>query len=516
MINVGRERKKRHWKDFVRRLTAAFLVLGVFLVSMSSALCASSPEYTDFSELEGKNIAMLTGAPFEELIKSKVGKVGKFSYFSSVPDMTLALKDKKIDAYLNNSANASLLVNIDSEVALFPENLGEGWFGMAFKKNSAIRNEWQSAYDTIPDRKKRELWEKWTGADESIKTIPEQSWPGKNGTVKVAACDTLPPMSYRAENGKVVGFDVEMVLLIAEKLDVHVEFIGMEFASLMPSVQSGKAEIGIGGIMVTDERAKMVDFLNHYPAAYVLIVRPAEGAGASGGFFSNLKASFTRTFITESRYKMVASGLFVTLFTAVASGALGLVLAFMMVMLRARDNRLINKAIKGYQSIIAGLPAVVILMVLYYIVFGKINMPAVFVAVIGFALIFASSAFTVIWNALSSVSTGQLEAALSLGYTEKQAFSEIILPQARPIYLPMLQAQFVSLLKETSIAGYITVVELTRAGDLIRSRTMEAFFPLIAIALIYWILIWLLSGLVDVIEMYFENKKGKRHIEGVD
>ena len=109
-----------------------------------------------------------------------------------------------------------------------------------------------------------------------------------------------------------------------------------------------------------------------------------------------------------------------------------------------------------------------------------------------------------------------MEAALSLGYTERDAFREIIFPQARPVYLPLLQAQFVNLLKETSIAGYITVVELTRAGDLIRSRTMEAFFPLIAIALIYLLLTWLLTKAVGLIDLYFERKRESRRIEGVD
>ncbi len=477
---------------------------------------AAEPGYTEFEDLSGKSIGMITGAPFEELVKSKVPNVKEILFFGSAPDMLAALKAGKVDAYLMNNAVGTLLVNMDSSVAIFPESLGETTYGIAFKKNSKERALWQEAYDKIPQEEIEEIWKKWTGSDETVKTMPRQDWPGTNGTVQVACCDTLPPMSYRGEDNQILGFDNEVILRMAEQLDVHVEFTGMEFASVMPTVESGKALMGCGSIVVSDERKEVVDFVDYYPASFILIVRSAAAAEAGDSLITRLKGSFHRTFIKDSRYKMVLSGLWTTIVVSAFSGIFGLLLAFALILLRHRDNPVFNRLIAVYCSLISGIPAVVILMVLYYIVFGKTSLSAIIVAVIGFSLIFAARAFGVIWNTLESVDPGQREAALALGYEEERAFREIILPQARRGFIPLIAAQFTSLVKETSIAGYITVVELTRAGDLIRSRTMEAFFPLISIALIYFVLIRCLEKAEDLLQKHIAHKREERKIKGVD
>ena len=477
---------------------------------------AAEPQYTDFEDLNGKTIGLNSGAPFEELIRSKIPGLKEFLYFSSGPDMMAALKAGKIDAYFMNDAVGSLSVNLDNSIAIFPQPLGDTTYGFAFKKNSKERAKWQEAYDKIPKETLQELFKKWTGADESIKTLPEQDWPGSNGTVRVAACDTQMPMSYRGQNGQILGFDIEVILLMAKELDVHVDITGMEFSSVMPTIESGKAEIGTGSIVVSKERKELVDFIEYYPAAYILIVRSAAAAEADAGILSSLKGSFYRTFIKENRYKMVIDGLFTTIVMSAFSGLFGLILAFALIFLRYSDNPVANRVIAVYRSLMSGIPAVVILMVLYYIVFGKATFPAIFVAIVGFTLLFASRAFGVIWNTLESVDPGQREAALALGYTEARAFREIIIPQTRRIIQPLLVAQFVALVKETSVAGYISVLELTRVGDLIRGRTLEAFFPLMAIALLYFVLIRCLEKGQDLLQKYYAHKREERKIKGVD
>ena len=171
-----------------------------------------------------------------------------------------------------------------------------------------------------------------------------------------------------------------------------------------------------------------------------------------------------------------------TFLIAVLAAAIGLALAYGLVFIHRRDNPIANRLISGYNALIAGIPAAVILMVLYYIIFASAKFSPVLVAVVRFALIYCSRAYGIIWNGVTSVDGGQREAALALGYGEARAFREVILPQSERYYRPLLYSQFIMLLKETSVAGYITVLELTRAGDLIRSRTMEAFFPLISVA----------------------------------
>ena len=238
------------------------------------------PEYTEFSDLSGKTVSMLTGAPFEDLVRSKVPDVGIFSYYNNIADIYLALKSGKTDACLNNNAVALLGVNRDPEIALFPQILQESAFGFAFAEGDPNRDKWQAAYDAIDKETIQAVWEKWTGADDSVKKLPKQDWPGSNGTVRAAVCDTVEPMSYAGEGGELMGFDIEMILLMAKELDVHVEFTGMEFSAILASVQSGKALLGAGSIIVTPERDEAVDFVPYYPAAFVLVVRSVQNQEA--------------------------------------------------------------------------------------------------------------------------------------------------------------------------------------------------------------------------------------------
>ena len=113
------------------------------------------------------------------------------------------------------------------------------------------------------------------------------------------------------------------------------------------------------------------------------------------------------------------------------------------------------------------------------------------------------------WSAVNAVDKGQLEAALALGYTEKRAYRRVILPQAKKIYFPLLRNQFVLLLKETSVVGFISAMDLTHAGDVIRGRTLEAFFPLMTIAIVYFLMIWLFTFLINKGNKLLENRNAR-------
>lgn len=477
----------------------------------------STPEYQTFEELNGKTISMLTGAPFEELISSRVPEVKEFTYYQSMPDMVLALKSKKTDAILMNNAVTELAVNRDRELAIFPESLGESFFGIAFAKGDERRDQWQAVYDEIPEETKEALWTKWTGADDSIKTLPDQDWPGTKGTVQVAACDALEPMSYLGKDGQMLGMDVETILLIAKELDVHVEFTPMEFSAVLSSLGSGKADLGCGSIVVSDERKETMDFVEYQPASYVLGVRAGEEAkGAS--FFTNIQASFEKTFIREDRYKLFLQGIGTTLVITVLSILLGTALGFLVYMGCRNGNKPAN-ALAGFLVwLVQGMPVVVLLMILYYIIFAKTSINGTVVAVVAFTLVFGSGVFGMLKSGVGAVDPGQTEAAYALGYGDLKTFFRIILPQAVPHFLPAYKGEVVALIKATAIVGYIAVQDLTKMGDIIRGRTYEAFFPLIAVAVIYFILGGILTFLVSRIEININPRRRKREdiLKGVD
>ena len=484
---------------------------GIVLAVRASDLAASSQpefaaEYSEYSDLSGKRVSMLTGAPFEELVRSKVPDVGEFSYFNNAPDTILALKSGKTDAFLTNNAVGALAVNRNPELALFPQDLDTSAFGIAFAKGDPARDMWQAAYDAISEETKNALWEKWTGSDDSVKLLPEQDWPGSNGTVQAAVCDSLEPMSYMGNGGQPMGFDIEMILLMAKELDVHVEFTGMEFSAIMSSVQAGKALLGAGSIIATDERKQSVDFVEYYPAAFVLVVRAFRNE-TGGSFLSAIADSFQKTFIRENRWKLFLEGIGTTMLITVLSILFGTVLGFVAFMLCRNGNPIANTVTRFCVWLVQGMPVVVLLMILYYIIFGKVNISGAAVSVVGFTLVFGSAVYGMLRAGVKAIDRGQIEAAYALGYTNRKAFFRIILPQALPHFMPAYKGEITALIKATAVVGYVAVQDLTKMGDIVRSRTYEAFFPLIAVAIIYFILAAILTFIVNRIEIRIDPRR---------
>ena len=471
---------------------------------------ASEAEYQTFEELNGKTISMLSGAPFEELISSKVPNVKEFTYFTSMPDMMLAVESGKSDAGLMNNAVATLAANREKELALFPISLGDTAFGIGFAKGDERRDAWQEAYDRISEKTKEALWEKWTGADDSVKTLPVQDWPGKNGTVNVAACDALEPMSYVGQDGEVLGLDVETILLIAKELDVHVTFMPMDFSAVLSALGAEKADLICGSIVVTDERKEAMDFLEYLPASFLLIVRAKGADTAESSFFENISSSFERTFIRENRWQLFLQGIGTTLLITVLAILFGTAVGFAVYMLCRNGNPAANLLTRFFVWLVQGMPVVVLLMILYYIIFAKTSVSGTAVAVVGFTLVFASAVYGMLCTGVGAIPKGQTEAAYALGYGNTRAFFRIILPQAVPHFLPAYKGEIVALIKATAIVGYIAVQDLTKMGDIIRGRTYEAFFPLIAVAVIYFILAGILTSLVNRLEINVNPRRRKK------
>ena len=471
------------------------------------------PEFQTFEELGGKTISMLTGAPFEELISSKVSDVKEFTYYQSMPDMMLAIRAGKTDAGFLNNAVAELAANREEDLEVFPESLGDTTFGLGFPKGSDKYEAWQKAYDSIPKETLDSLWSKWTGADDSIKTLPSQDWAGTNGTVQVAACDALEPMSYVGQDGQLLGLDIEVILLIAKELDVHVEFTPMDFSAVLSTLGSGKADVGCGSIVVTDERKESMDFIEYLPASYVLIVRSVEAGTAKqtdSDDGDGIASSFYKTFVREDRYKLFLSGILTTVIITVLSIIFGTALGFAVYMC-CRKNGRISTAITGFCAwLIQGMPVVVLLMILYYIIFAKADISGTAVAVIAFTLVFGFGVFGLLHNGVGTIDKGQTEAAYALGYGDVRTFFRIILPQVVPHILPAYKGEIVALLKATAIVGYIAVQDITKMGDIVRGRTYEAFFPLIAVAIMYFILAAILKFIVRRVEVLINPRRRKR------
>lgn len=221
--------------------------------------------------------------------------------------------------------------------------------------------------------------------------------------------------------------------------------------------------------------------------------------------FDKIADSFYRNFIYEDQWKYITEGLGVTLEVTFFAVILGILLGFLIAIIRATHDktgrhRFLNGICNVYLTVIRGTPVVIQLLITYFVIFGSVNIDKVLVAVIAFGINSGAYVAEIIRSGIMSVDQGQFEAGRSIGFNYGQTMIHIILPQALKNVLPALANEFIVLLKETSVAGYIALQDLTKGGDIIRSRTYDAFMPLIAVALIYLVMVMIFNALVKRLE----------------
>ncbi len=229
------------------------------------------------------------------------------------------------------------------------------------------------------------------------------------------------------------------------------------------------------------------------------------GEHPDDSFLGVVKSSFKLNFIKDSRYIYLLQGLLNTLQITFFSLLIGIVIGFAVAVVRSTADqtgrlKFLNWVCKFYLTIIRGTPVVVQLLIIYFVVFGAVDIDKVLVAIIAFGINSGAYVAEIIRGGIMSIDKGQMEAGRSLGLSYIQSMRLIIIPQAFKNVLPALGNEFIVLLKETSVSGYIALHDLTKGGDIIRSQTYDAFFPLIAVALIYLVLVVVLSGLLGMLE----------------
>lgn len=222
--------------------------------------------------------------------------------------------------------------------------------------------------------------------------------------------------------------------------------------------------------------------------------------------FDGLVEQFTKTFITDNRWELFLQGLGTTLVITLFATLLGVIIGLLIAIVKVSHAqtgklKILNAICSAYTAVIRGTPVVVQLMIMYYVILVAIPDDFILItAILSFGINSGAYVSEIIRGGIQSIDRGQMEAGRSLGLTQAQTMKSIILPQAIKNILPALGNEFIALLKETSIVGYIPVVDLTRASDLVRSRTFEAFFPLISVAVIYFILVMGISQLIKIAE----------------
>ena len=508
------------------RARTAARVLAVALVLVAALIPAfahaapksATPMYKSLKELAEKPLGMISGSLYGESLVKKEPSISldDIETFQNIDELVIALENNQIEGFLSGGAPAEAIARNSSSLALMDATVADDNIGMCLQKNSKLTTLFNQRLDSLRmDGTLDILRSKDPESSDVLKMTQNINNNQKaNGTLRVAY-STIRPMSYKNKNGDVVGYEATLVRLIANDLGYSVTFYNMPFKDVLSHVESGQADVGIGNITINEQRAKNVDFTIPDYTGSVVVVTHAVKNQAPSNVFLDLIRSFQKTFLDEGRWQVIASGLMATATISLITGVLGTPLAIVLVWRRYCGGRLTARIIDVFENLMSGVPVLVVLMVLYYVVFGRIHLPGEVVAIIAFVLSFAGRSAVLLWSAVQNVPKGQEESGLALGYTKGSAFFKIVLPQVARKTTTRLVNLYASVVKETAVVGYIAVQDLTRAGDYIRARTMDAFFPLVATALIYFIICSLLTWILQKVASRVIGQERRRLIKGV-
>ena len=328
-------------------------------------------------------------------------------------------------------------------------------------------------------------------------TIPEIEQPSNPDRTFIIGTSGLAEPYTFMQGDKLTGFEVELAQRFGAYCNANIEFVVYDWAGLDAACTSGKVDFVFSNYYVTPEKQENMDFSVPYLSVKtVMAVADTQSAADEESFFQKIASSFEKTFIRENRWELILNGIGVTLEITLLAALFGTVLGFALFLL-CESGKTPDKIIRVCSNIIQNIPVLVVLMIVYFVVFGSVDISPVLAGIIAFSLVFGLSVLGILSAGVKAINHGQYESALALGLNKPQIYTRILIPQIVRLQLPIYKGELVGLLKSTAIVGYISVMDLTKASDIIRSRTFEAFFPLIVSAVIYYLLASLIIFLAN-------------------
>ena len=486
------------------------LVFPVFLTFFSILLASCGGESKSvipnrvysINDLGHKKVGVQIGNTADIYASDFGGDTAKIDVerYTKLADAVQALMQGKVDAVTSDDLPAKAFVRQNPSLRILEEVFVEEMYaGVVAKGKEALLDSVNQAiaqmkFDGVYDS----LFNTYINRNSNYHY---QKKVTEGPKLVVSTNAQFPPYEYY-ENAKVVGFDIEIVNYIADYMHRTVEIQDIEFDAIINAVASGKADVGFAGFTVTEERKKSINFTTPYTLSkVVVIVRGDENVQSKESFGDHLY----KNFVKDSRWKFIVEGLRNTLIISFFAALLGILIGFVIAQIRTNNEfngryKVLNWFAKAYLAVIRGTPMMIQLLIIYYIVFSSVNVNKILVAIVAFGVNSGAYVSEIIRSGIKGVDPGQIEAGRSLGLKFRTVLYHIVYPQAFKNSLPALTNEFISLIKETSICGYIGLTDLTRGGDIIRSMTYEAMLPLLAVAAIYFILVAGLSACVAKLE----------------
>lgn len=501
------------WKKIV---LMAILLGAVFGIWALKSLMGGSQEtaqkkgktIASVEDLKGARIGVQLGTTGEMFLSDMEndGSGTHVERYNKGADAVEALKQGKLDCVVYDQEPVKEYVKKNPSLKILDEPFVEEHYAILLAKGNT---ELQEKINTVLDDMDasgtlKQIRDYYIGNDDhSIERYqPKEDASRENGVLRMASNIAFPPYEYY-ENGEPMGIDVDIAYAICDALGYRLEINDMDFGAIINAVNAGKADVGIAGFTRTEEREKNALFSRDYAISKQVILVNASDVAA--GEKQGLKEKLYDNFIKDGRYRYIVSGLGTTLCIALFAVLLGVVLGFFIAIVRATYEKtghleILDWFCKVYVTVFRGTPVVVQLLIIYFVIFASTDINKIVVAVIAFGMNSSAYVSEIIRGGIMSIDQGQFEAGRSLGLSHGQTMRHIVLPQAVKNVLPALGNEFIVLLKETSVCGFIGLADLTRGAEIIRGVTYEAFLPLFAVAVIYLVLVMLLSAGVSKLE----------------
>ncbi|MCX6269836.1 MAG: ABC transporter permease subunit [Bacteroidetes bacterium] len=476
------------------------------------------------NDIRDKRIGVLLGSIHDSYATKNYPKATILQY-QNFSDLLFALNSDKVDVAFSDHVALPDVLSKNPELGILAPNVFTVPIAAGFNSdNDALREQFNLFLKEIHGNGiYNDMVSRWI--DKGLTSMPDIKSSGTNGVLRVGVAGDLGLPFSIIQNGKLAGFDIELSTRFAAKLGKTFEPADMPFGSLIASISTNKIDIITSSMMITEEREKQIDFSDPYYTSGVSViakrqyivkqdttgtggqVTQADNQAGKRSFLGKVSNSFYNNIVYEKRYLLILNGLRVTLLISIISTLFGTLIGALVCMMRMSKRRWLANIARVYISVIRGIPVLVLLMIVYYVVFSSVNINPVIVSVIAFGLNFGAYVSEIFRSSIRNIDNGQRESAIAVGFSSFQSFRYIILPQAlRPI-LPVYKGEFISLIKMTSVVGYIAVQDLTKASDIIRSRTFDAFFPLIMVAVLYFVIAWLLTLALDYLEISADPKQ---------
>jgi len=483
------------------RLAAAMVAVALAFAGCSGG-GPKAVEVSSEADLAGLRVGCTAGSIYEMMLSQRADI--ELSTFNTPSDDVEALVSGKVD------------VMVEDDTFMSPEEMartgiklafrGETQFPVAyaFRKGDAATAPVREGLSRFIDSLRatgelQKMHDRWFECDTPSRVAMPNLGPEPEGKpITVGSVVNMPPIAFPVGRDW-RGFESEVLLRYSRHAGRPVEINYVPLASATTALQTGNIDILCGGIFVTEERQKTIDFSSvHYYAYPGFFVRTDGAGGVQAGFWERMRQTVHNNLIVEARWRYIVEGLWETVKISLLSILLGSLLGAGVCWMRMSRRHWVSQTAKVYISLMRGIPMLVFLMIMFYVVLAGTGLSATMVAVVAFALNFAAYVSEMFRTAIDSVGKGQTEAGLAIGFTRWQTFFYIVAPQALRSVMPVYKGEAVSLVKNTSIVGYIAIQDLTRASDMIRNRTFDAFFPLLLVTVIYFVLAWLLGKLLDL------------------